>query len=344
MKHARIPDFSHPAPVRVRITNSDKSARIPVDRRYRNLPDEPIPGEIEPWEAVTPIRPDTAHTAAACASSTPQASCWPPSPSSAGAWCSPASPPCSDPARTPSGPDARAPQSLEVSAMSLRTTLKSLIRRDPAASLRERATELRDGLNRQTMAADAAAHPQLERAEYRARLLTAYAEDRQARPMAYRLTGWTLEHEACGLVYARCWDIAREIIALPPSMTPEGMGLTALASAILIEADFRENDPTITAAVGLTRAVLAATGTPLPPGFVGFGDEPDHEERDNALHTASNGRLPEWAIAQAEAKLDAEDAQDDADAAEAEPSRPRAAPPLGRRHRSISPPTPSTSQ
>ncbi|MCJ2086107.1 hypothetical protein MKK88_08885, partial [Methylobacterium sp. E-005] len=30
--------------------------------RYRNLPDEPIPGAIEPWQAVTPIRPDTVHS------------------------------------------------------------------------------------------------------------------------------------------------------------------------------------------------------------------------------------------------------------------------------------------
>ena len=60
MKHARIPDFSQPVPVR--ITDSTKPARIPVDRRYRNLPDEPQPGAIEPWEAVCPVRPDTAHS------------------------------------------------------------------------------------------------------------------------------------------------------------------------------------------------------------------------------------------------------------------------------------------
>lgn len=62
MKHVRIPDFSQPAPVCVRITDSGKPVRIPVDRRYRNLPDEPQPGAIEPWEAVTPVRPDTAHS------------------------------------------------------------------------------------------------------------------------------------------------------------------------------------------------------------------------------------------------------------------------------------------
>lgn len=60
MKHARIPDFSHPVPVR--ITVSSKPVRIPVDRRYRQFPDEIQPGAIEPCEAVTPVRPDTAHS------------------------------------------------------------------------------------------------------------------------------------------------------------------------------------------------------------------------------------------------------------------------------------------
>ena len=60
MKHARIPDFSQAVPVRV--TVSSKPVRVPVDRRYRNLPDEPQPGTIEPWQAVYPVRPDTAHS------------------------------------------------------------------------------------------------------------------------------------------------------------------------------------------------------------------------------------------------------------------------------------------
>ncbi|WP_020095962.1 hypothetical protein [Methylobacterium sp. 285MFTsu5.1] len=60
MKRVRIPDFSQPIPVRV--TVSSKPVRVPVDRRYRNLPDEPQPGAIEPWQAVAPIRPDTAHS------------------------------------------------------------------------------------------------------------------------------------------------------------------------------------------------------------------------------------------------------------------------------------------
>ncbi|XYD12602.1 hypothetical protein R1A27_34530 (plasmid) [Methylobacterium sp. NMS12] len=59
MTHARIPNFSQPVPVR--ITSSSKPARVTVDRRYRQFPDEIQPGAIEPWEAVAPVRPDTAH-------------------------------------------------------------------------------------------------------------------------------------------------------------------------------------------------------------------------------------------------------------------------------------------
>lgn len=83
MKHVRIPDFSHPVPPRPALTavernagsntfsNNRKTASrfsgaepvcVPVDRRYRQLPDETQPGAIEPWQAVTPVRPDTAHS------------------------------------------------------------------------------------------------------------------------------------------------------------------------------------------------------------------------------------------------------------------------------------------
>ena len=62
MTHARIPDFSQPVPVRGTATSSTARRRIPVDPRYRDLPDEPQPGTIEPWQAVTPVRPDTAHS------------------------------------------------------------------------------------------------------------------------------------------------------------------------------------------------------------------------------------------------------------------------------------------
>ncbi|SFM92734.1 hypothetical protein [Methylobacterium pseudosasicola] len=62
MTHARIPDFSQPVPVRSTAATGTARRRIPVDPRYLNLPNEPVPGEIEPWQAVCPVRPDTAHS------------------------------------------------------------------------------------------------------------------------------------------------------------------------------------------------------------------------------------------------------------------------------------------
>ncbi|MCJ2048781.1 hypothetical protein [Methylobacterium sp. J-070] len=62
MTHVRIPDFSQPAPVRSATAVPSARLQLPVDRRYRNLPDETQPGTIEPWQAVSPVRPDTAHS------------------------------------------------------------------------------------------------------------------------------------------------------------------------------------------------------------------------------------------------------------------------------------------
>ncbi|MCJ2139484.1 hypothetical protein [Methylobacterium sp. E-066] len=62
MTHARIPNFSDPVPVRGPAAPSTARRRIPVDPRYLNLPNEPVPNEIEPGQAVCPIRPDTAHS------------------------------------------------------------------------------------------------------------------------------------------------------------------------------------------------------------------------------------------------------------------------------------------
>lgn len=62
MTHARIPDFSQPVPVRGTAVASTARRRLPTDGRFHNLPNEPQPGAIEPWEAVSPVRPDTAHS------------------------------------------------------------------------------------------------------------------------------------------------------------------------------------------------------------------------------------------------------------------------------------------
>lgn len=62
MTHARIPDFSQPIPVRAAQPVSTARRRIPVDGRFLNLPNEPLPGELDAWEIVEPVRPDTAHS------------------------------------------------------------------------------------------------------------------------------------------------------------------------------------------------------------------------------------------------------------------------------------------
>lgn len=198
--------------------------------------------------------------------------------------------------------------------MSLRTTLKSLIRRSPATSLRERANAVRDAIpdqGRRAVAANKAAQPAPDCAEYRARLLAAHAEHCARQPISNTAEFGSVEERASNLVGQRLWATAREVLALPPPTTADGLALTALAAAILTEADHTGDDPTSTAAVSLTRAVLAFTGGELPKGFIGFGDEPDHEERDRACYTAA-GSLPAWALAQAQAECDAEDAQDGA--------------------------------
>lgn len=63
MTHACIPDFSQPVPTR-RPAVIDTVRELPSERGPVILPNEPMPGTIEPWEAVTPVRPDTAHVRA----------------------------------------------------------------------------------------------------------------------------------------------------------------------------------------------------------------------------------------------------------------------------------------
>ncbi|MCJ2021170.1 hypothetical protein MKK84_27755 [Methylobacterium sp. E-065] len=160
--------------------------------------------------------------------------------------------------------------------MSLRTTRQKLIRRDPATALRERATELRGSLSRRTVVAGTvatavplpalAAQPQSERAEYRACLLAAYAEDRARRPSSKTAEFSSVEERAADLVGRRLWHTAREVLALPPPTTSDGLALTALAAAIMAEAEYTNDEPAITAAVSLTRAVLHLHRGSLPRG------------------------------------------------------------------------------
>jgi hypothetical protein len=202
--------------------------------------------------------------------------------------------------------------------MSLRTALQKLIGRDPAAG-QHRAADLRGSLSRRTIVAGtfAAAVPlpviaatgqqePNEYAEHRARLLAAYTEDRDCRSIDGQAEAYSLEGAACALVVRRCWAIASEIAALPPPRTHEGLAVIALATAILWEVS-HSDEMHDKAAVGLIRSVLALTGHDLPPRFSGFGDEPDVTARDRALYAAP-GSLPAWAIAEANAEYDFDDA------------------------------------
>lgn len=204
----------------------------------------------------------------------------------------------------------------------MRNLLNFRFRASYGPSLRERATELRGTLAGQTrrtvmagsvaaavplpaMAAARAQEP-TEYAEYRDRLLAAYAEDRACRSIEGEALINSIEDVASTLVMRRCWGLAEEIVALPPPRTLDGLAVLALAGAILWEVahpdEMRERS-----AVALIRSILAMTGTDLPPRFSGFGDEPDVGERDRALYNAP-GALPAWAIAEAKAEYDFDDA------------------------------------
>jgi hypothetical protein len=62
MTYARVPDFSQPVPVRGAATTSTARRRLSTDGRFLNLPNEIQPGEVEAWEVVEPIRPETPHS------------------------------------------------------------------------------------------------------------------------------------------------------------------------------------------------------------------------------------------------------------------------------------------
>ncbi|MCJ2093987.1 MULTISPECIES: hypothetical protein [unclassified Methylobacterium] len=206
--------------------------------------------------------------------------------------------------------------------MSFRASLKNLIRRDPATRLRGRADDLRvslAGQTRRTIVAGSVAaavplpamaaartHEPTEYADHRDRLLAAYAEDRACRPIDGEAQINSIEDVACTLVERRCWALAEEVATLPPPRTLDGLGVVALAATILWEVSHSEERHDV-AAVSLIRSVLAMTGTELPPRFSGFGDEPDVKERDTALYDAE-GSLPAWAIAEAKAEYDFDDA------------------------------------
>jgi hypothetical protein len=207
----------------------------------------------------------------------------------------------------------------------MRNPLKRLPTADPKPTLRERFAKMKAkaaGLapetsqGRRAMLAGALATtlplPVLasapttngSRAGYLARLMAAYAEERAARPILNTAAYNSVEQEAGGLVLHRCHSLCAEILMLPAPRTREDLALAAMAAAIVWEAeDAREGQDQ--AALVMIRAMLAITGTTMPPGFTGFASDPEFLERENALF-AGPGSLPAWAIAEAEAADEAD--------------------------------------
>jgi hypothetical protein len=63
--------------------------------------------------------------------------------------------------------------------------------------------------------------------------------------------------------------------------------------AIVVEGRIADGDSGLYTALA-ARAILGATQESRPPGFTGFGDEPDYDDRDRAAWTGT-GSLPAWA-------------------------------------------------
>ncbi|MFH6783573.1 MULTISPECIES: hypothetical protein [Methylobacterium] len=136
---------------------------------------------------------------------------------------------------------------------------------------------------------------------YRHRLLTAYAWFVASRPIEGSSNPSLSAHKAAQAVNrAKRHEVAR-VLALPVPATLDGLRVFGLALALSLEGTSVEGDTDVAAA----RAILSATQEGLPPGFIGFGDEPDYDDRDRAAWTGT-GSLPAWA-------RDGKAAPDDAD-------------------------------
>ena len=60
MTHARTTALNRPVPPRT-VTQSGRGLRLVIASDHVRPRDERLPGEGEPWLAVAPVRPDTAH-------------------------------------------------------------------------------------------------------------------------------------------------------------------------------------------------------------------------------------------------------------------------------------------
>lgn len=137
----------------------------------------------------------------------------------------------------------------------------------------------------------------------RAELLSAYADHRGCMPLFLDLMVDTdhPDHTAAMRVDDRWRRLMRAVIDGAEPTTADGRATLALALTMDAEGnlDGRRGDcePEYARAA---RALLAATRTPLPPGFLGFGDEEGYPARRAALEAATPV-IPDWARAEPKA-------------------------------------------
>lgn len=132
--------------------------------------------------------------------------------------------------------------------------------------------------------------------QIRAELLAAYAEQRSVMPLFDPMTDSTTPgYRAAFRVEARLRDLLTAIIKAPTPTTLEGLGTLALAMAIDAEGNLNGRRGDCEPEYGrAARALVTLTNVALPAGFTGFGDEPDHEARDEALMSRPV-TVPAWA-------------------------------------------------
>ena len=159
------------------------------------------------------------------------------------------------------------------------------------ATLTMRAAGLRDLLEARTSRKPSDPHIPL-----RDRLIAAHAAAMAVRPVFEDEHPDSPAYKAALAVDNCMWALIGDILALPAPSTLEGLGAVGLALAFQVGGALAgkpwENEDKIAAAA---RAILAVTGTALPPAFAGFGDEaknaPDlHLPRH--LHAAAAYHLP----------------------------------------------------
>ncbi|MDR7039862.1 hypothetical protein J2X36_004640 [Methylobacterium sp. BE186] len=177
-------------------------------------------------------------------------------------------------------------------AAALKVTAARVMRREPvgpAARSDDRS------------AATAEADPHLV---YREPIFAAHAEAGDCRPIDNVADPFSIESKACQHVAWRLWNLLDEVADLPAPRTLDGLGVLAVAQALYLEGTVCADTPEALRQAVLVRAALSVTGAALPPGFMGFGDEPEFREREQAaLHRI--GRIPAWAMKQARAECPA---------------------------------------